>query len=181
MNTQPWEIFVVTGQKKEELAVELFAASARGIPPRPDFPFPEFWPETLQNRLQTHRFRRLAALGIDLGDREQIEAVHRRNFKFFDAPCVVFIGMEESLTAWSLFDLGLFVHGFLMALHAADLGGCPQAALAAYPALVRQKLGIAENIKIVLGVSLGYPDPQAPINNYKSQRINVNDFVRWHD
>jgi len=149
------------------------------MPPRPDFPFPALWPEALQNRLTNHRLKRFAALGIDANDHEQMQASYRRNFKFFDAPCGVFLGLDQSLTSWSMFDLGLFVHGLLMALHAEGLGGCPQAALAAYPDIVRKKLAIAENIKIVLGVSLGYPDHQAAINQYKTQRIDLLDFVRW--
>jgi nitroreductase len=180
MNTQPWEVFVVTGKKKEIISAELLKASERGEPPRPDFPFPKMWPEAPEKRSTTHRLRRFAALGIDPNDKEKIRLSYLRNFKFFDAPCGIFIGLDKSLTPWSMFDLGLFVHGFLMALHAEGLGGCPQAMLTAYPDIIRQHLLIDDNINIALGISLGYPDKDSPLNSYRSQRKEVNEFVHWH-
>ena len=179
MNSQPWEIFVVTGKKKEELAAELLKTSGQAEPPRPDFAFPKVWPEALEKRSTTHRLRRFAALGIDPNDKEKTRLSYLRNFNFFDAPCGVFIGLEKSLTTWSMFDLGLFVHGFLMALHAEGLGGCPQAMLVSYPDIIRKHLSIPDNINIAIGISLGYPDNNSPLNSYRSQRKEVNEFVRW--
>lgn len=180
MNTQPWEVFVVTGKKKDELSAELLKASERGETLRPDFPFPAIWPEALGTRSTTHRLRRFAALGIDPNDKEKIRLSYLRNFKFFDAPCGIFIGLDKSLTSWSMFDLGLFVHGFLMALHAEGLGGCPQAMLIAYPDIIRKHLIIADNINIAIGISLGYPDNNSPLNSYRSQRKEVDEFVHWY-
>jgi nitroreductase len=180
MNTQPWEVFVVTGEKKDGLSAALLKAAENNEPPRPDFPFPAIWPEEQTKRSTTHRLRRFEALGIDPNDKEKLRASYLRNFQFFDAPCGVFIGLDKSLNTWSIFDLGLFVHGFLMVLHANGLGGCPQAMLAAYPDIVRQQLEIAGNIKIAIGISLGYPDYNAVINKYNSQRIDINEFVHWY-
>ncbi|MGV8057478.1 MAG: nitroreductase [Smithellaceae bacterium] len=180
MNTQPWEVFVATGKKKEDLSSELLKTAEQGEPPQPDIAFPASWPEALEKRLTTHRLRRFEALGIDPNDKEKIRLSYLRNFKFFDAPCVVFIGLDKALTSWSMFDLGLFVHAFLMALHAEGLGGCPQAMLSIYPGILRKHLGIAGNIKIALGISLGYPDYDAAINKYKAQRMDITEFVHWY-
>jgi nitroreductase len=181
MNTQPWEVYVVTGKKKDKLSAELLKASEQREPPRPDFPFPTIWPEALETRSTTHRLRRFAALGVDPTDKEKIRLSYLRNFKFFDAPCGIFIGLDKSLTTWSMFDLGLFVHGLLMALHAEGLGGCPQAMLIAYPDIIRQHLLIAGNINIAIGISLGYPDKESPLNSYRSQRKEVDEFVHWDE
>jgi nitroreductase len=180
MNTQPWEIFAVTGKKKEALSAELLQTSEQGAQPRPDFPFPAVWPEKLEKRASTHRLRRFAALGIDPEDKTKLRASYLRNFQFFDAPWGIFVGLDKALTSWSMFDLGLFVHGFLMALHAEGLGGCPQAMLSAYPDIIRKHLGIGDNINIAIGISLGYPDYKAPINAYRSQRIEIAEFVHWY-
>jgi nitroreductase len=180
MNTQPWELFVVTGKTKDELSAELLKTSGQGEALRPDFPFPAAWPDALEKRGRTHRLDRFAALGIDPNDKEKLRASYLRNFQFFSAPCGVFIGLDKALTSWSMFDLGLFVHGFLLALHAEGLGGCPQAMLTAYPDIVRRHLGIAGNIKIALGISFGYPDFDAAINKYRSKRIDVTEFLHWY-
>lgn len=179
MDTQPWEVFVVTGRKKEELSAELLKTAGQNEPPRPDFTFPKVWPGALEERATTNRLRRFAALGIDPQDKEKIRAGYLRNFTFFDAPCCIFVGLDQSLLPWSMFDLGIFVHGFLMALHAEGLGGCPQALVTAYPDIIRRHLNIPDNIKIAVCISLGYPDPAATINQYRSLRKSVQDFVHW--
>jgi len=181
MNTQPWEVFVVMGKKQDELSAELLKLAREDQARRPDFPFPAAWPQAPEKRSTTHRLRRFEALGIDPNDQAKIRAGYLRNFEFFGAPCTAFVGLDKSLTAWSMFDLGLFVHGFLLALYAEGLGGCPQAMLTAYPDIVRKHLGISDNTKIALGISLGYPDKNAAVNKYRSQRMDAKEFVRWCD
>jgi nitroreductase len=181
MNTQPWEVSVVMGKKKEALGVELFSAAQEDQQRRPDFSFPTAWPQAPEKRSTTHRLRRFEALGIDPNDQVKIRAGYLRNFQFFGAPCAAFVSLDKSLTPWSMFDLGLFVHGFLLALHAEGLGGCPQAMLTAYPDIVRKHLGISDNTKIAIGISLGYPDNNSAANKYRSQRMDIKEFVHWYD
>lgn len=180
MNTQPWEVFVVAGEKKDALVKRLFEQGSSEIYPTPDFPFPKDWPEALERRSKEHRLRRYKTVGIDPEDKEAIHESDLKNFRFFDAPCVIFIGMERSLTSWSIFDLGLFVHGLLLGLDAQGLGSCPQARPVAYPEIVRRELGIPETISLVLAISIGYPDPEAPVNQYLSSRKDLSEFVRWY-
>ncbi len=113
MNTQPWEVFVVLGEKKKALGAELFSAAQEDRQKRPDFSFPTAWPQAPEKRSTTHRLRRFEALGIDPNDQVKIRAGYLRNFQFYGAPCVVFVGLDKSLTSWSMFDLGLFVQSFL--------------------------------------------------------------------
>ena len=181
MNTQPSEVFVVMGKKKEELCAALSEAAQEDEPKRPDFPLPAAWPEILEKRLSAHRRNRFAALGVDTSDQKKIQAGYLRNFQFYGAPCGVFVGLDKMLTSWSMFDLGIYVHGFLMALHAEGLGGCPQAMLTVYPDIIRKQLRISNSTLIAMGISVGYPDHDSPINSYRSQRKEVNEFVRWFD
>jgi len=180
MNTQPWEVFVVAGEKKDALAKILFEQALSEIDPSPDFPFPKEWPKALATRAKEHRLRRFKALGIDPEDSETVRESYMKNFRFFDAPCVIFVGMQRSLTSWSVFDLGLFVHGLLLGLEAQGLGGCPQAMPTAYPDLIRRELELPETICLALAISLGYPDSEAPVNKYHSTRRDLSEFVRWY-
>jgi nitroreductase len=179
-NTQPWEVFVVAGEKKDILAARLTEQASSGATTKPDFPFVETWPEALGRRAKEHMARRHEALGIDSADKDQIRQGYLRNFTFFDAPCAMFIGMDRTLTSWSLFDLGLFVHGLLLSLEAEGLGACPQAMPTAYPETMRTELEIPETICLVLAISAGYPDLEAPANQYRSVRRKIDEFVRWY-
>ena len=181
MNTQPWEVFVVTGEKKENLAKKLYEQVSSGAPLTPDMDFPKAWPEAHDERSKSHRMRRFKALGID-PDKEQDKVVagYRNNFKFFDAPCAIFIAMDKTLTPWSIFDCGAFVHGFLLAAHSEGLGACPQAMPTGYPDAIRAELGIPDNLAIILCIPLGYPDLEMPVNQYRSLRRDISEYIRWH-
>ncbi|MEE9610887.1 MAG: nitroreductase [Desulfatiglandales bacterium] len=179
-NTQPWEVFVVAGEKRDALAKKLFDQASSGTTPTPDFPFPKEWPEALAQRSEEHGLRRAKATGIDPEDKEELRKRYLKNFQFYDAPCAVLIGMDRNLTPWSVFDLGLFVHGLLLSLEAEGLGACPQAMPMAYPEIIRKELGIPDTICFILAIAVGYPDLESPVNQYHSYRKDTGEFVRWY-
>ena len=90
-----------------------------------------------------------------------------------------FLFMDSTLGPWSTLDMGLFTQTLVLAAHGVGLGTCLQASLANYPDAVRESLGLSKTRKLVLGISLGYPDPAAKLNTYQSTRMNVDDFVNW--
>jgi nitroreductase len=181
MNSQPWELFVVAGDKKAVLAKRLVEQAVSEVAPAPAVPFVKEWPKAVEQRVRKTRLERFKAVGIDPEDKEALRKSHLRNFRFFDAPCVIFVGMEKALTSWSVFDLGLFVHGLLLCLGAEGLGSCPQAMPTAYPDILREELDIPKTLCLVLAVSVGYPDLDAPINRYRTMRRDLNELVRWYD
>jgi len=179
-NSQPWEIFVVVGEKKESLAKRLLDAGTRGTATTPDLPDPKKWPDAISERMKKHFLLRWKATGVDPENEDQIRENLMSNLKLYDAPCVMFIGMDRALSSWSIFDLGIFTHSVLLGLENEGLGGCPQASVTRYADIIRNELKIPETISLVLAVSLGYPDSEAPANRYHSKRRNLREFVQWH-
>jgi hypothetical protein len=51
--------------------------------------------------------------------------------------------------------------------------------ITAYEDEIKDLLNIPENKNVVVGVALGYPDWDVPINQFKSQRDNLEKMVRW--
>lgn len=180
-NTQPWEVVVVMGEKKEELSKILLEMAKSDVTPNPDLPLPKVWPPELERRAKEHGANRFKALGIERENEQQRKEMRLLNLKFYGAPCVLFLFMDSTLTSWSVFDMGLFAQSIILAAHSFGLGSCLQASVANHPDSVREFLGIPGTKRLVLGISMGYPDPEAAINGYKSSRINLNKFVQWHD
>jgi nitroreductase len=178
-NTQPWEVAVVTGEKRDALSKILHELASSGVRANPDTPTPEHWPAELHGRAKEHGTRRFNALGVARDDAAARNELRLMNFKFFGAPCALFLFMDSTLGPWSTLDMGLFAQSLALAAHGVGLGTCMQASLANYPDAVRAFLGLPKTRKLVLGVSLGYPDPAAKLNNYQSTRMKVEDFVRW--
>jgi len=180
-NTQPWEVAVVSGNRKEELSTILHEMAKSDVTPNPDLPLPKVWPPALERRAKEHSAKRFSALGIERENKQQRKELRLLNFRFYGAPCVLFLFIDSTLTSWSIFDVGLFAQSLILAAHSFGLGSCLQASLASYPDAVREFLGIPRTNLLVLGISIGYPDLKAPINAYQSSRVSLNDFAQWHD
>ena len=179
-NTQPWEVAVVCGNKKEELSKILRKMAELDVTSSPDLPLPQVWPSELERRAKEHGARRFGALGIERENEQQRKELRLLNFEFYGAPCVLFLFMDSTLTSWSIFDMGLFAQSLILAAHSFGLGSCLQASIVSYPDAVREFLGISKTKLLVLGISMGYPDLEAAINTYRISRVSLNDFVRWY-
>ncbi len=180
-NTQPWEVVVVSGKRKEELSEILCGLVKTDVPSDPDLPKPKKWPPELDKRAKEHGARRFKALGIERENEQQRKNMRLQNFKFYGAPCAIFLFMDRTLTSWSIFDMGLFAQSIILAAHSFGLGTCLQAAVTDYPDIVRDFLSIPNTKQLMLGISIGYPDFEAPINTYRSTRMNPEDFIKWFE
>ncbi len=180
-NTQPWEVAVVSGKKKEELSRRLVELAKANAPARADIPSPKNWPAAHEERIRTHGSRRLSVLGVARDDEAGRERLRIMNYEFYGAPCVVFLFMDRSLGEWSTFDMGLFAQNLLLAAHSLGVGGCLQASVTHYAPEIRQFLGLPETKKLVIGIPLGYPDANARLNAYRSVKQRSEEFTSWHE
>jgi nitroreductase len=154
--------------------------AAQDVKASPDIPHPESWPSTNDARIKEHASLRCKAVGLDLTDSEQRKQAKLDNFRFFGAPTVIFLYQDSSLSDWSIFDMGLFCQTLMLAANSYGLGTVAQAFLTNYPQIVKNFLNIHHSKRIVLGISIGYPDPQHKANSYKSRRADFNEIVTFY-
>ena len=179
-NSQPWEVLLLSGERKEALSREMIRLLEAGAPNTPDLAAPDEWPPAEEAKINHLYQSRKEAMGIDLGDPEVIrKKAKKANYSFYGAPHAVYLFQEKTLSQWSLFDLGLFAQSLMLAAHAKGLGTVPQAFVTDYAREIKEFLGIPASKRLVLGLSLGYPNPAAPINQFRTDRSSVEDFVRW--
>lgn len=180
-NTQPWEVAIVTGKTRDLMSQKLMDAATNGVRGHSEVPYPKHWPESAAERSRTHNINRFAALGVARDDTETRETLRLRNFAFFGAPCAMFIFMDEEYGPWSTMDMGIFLQSIALAAVGFGLGTCFQASLSNYPEIVKDLLGVPQNKKLLVGLSIGHPDPEAPLNAYHSSRMPLDEFTTWHD
>jgi len=178
-NTQPWEVVVVSGKKKEELAGKLLELAKAKAPGRRDLPGPKGWPSAMEARSRDHGARRLTALGVARDDEQGREKLRLMNYEFYGAPCAVFLFMDGSLGEWSIFDMGLFTQNLMLAAHAFGVESCMQASVTEYAPEIKKILGIEGSKKLVIGLSMGYPDEKAKLNTYRSLKQKPDEFTKW--
>jgi nitroreductase len=178
-NSQPWEVIVLSGAKKEALSKKLVSLLEDGVSPSPDLPAPESWPKAEKGRIDQLYQQRFEASGIDLNDPKVIHQAKKVNFNFYGAPHAVFLFQDNSLSQWSLFDLGLFAQSLMLAAHAKGVGTVPQAFVTDYAGEVKEFLDISANKRLVLGISMGYPDLESPVNGLRTTRDKTENFLKF--
>lgn len=179
-NTQPWEISVVTGA-----ALDRFKKANRqhlldGVISGPDTPMPEAWPEPLKQRYGDVGKQVLTALEIPRGDKEARLRYAGDMFALFNAPSLLLFCVDKAIPReYAMLDTGAIMQTVCLLAHALGLGSCILAASVRYPALIREIIPIAETKAVIIGVALGYPDGEAPVNQFTRGRANLDAFTLW--
>jgi nitroreductase len=120
-------------------------------------------------------------MGIRREDKVARAAAVLRNFEFFGAPVVAFVCMHRDLGLTDAVGVGMYLQTLVLLLTARGLGTCVQVALSGYPEVVHEMLGISEDLSILCGVSIGYPDPDFPANRFRMDRQPVEQNVVFVD
>jgi len=179
-NTQPWQVAVVSGKQKQELQKCMEEAFQRGERELKDYNYyPEKWIPPYSGRRTSCGKQLYDSLHIERQDRQRRLEQWAANYRAFDAPVMLLFFIDSSLATGSYMDYGMFLQSLMLAALEEGLATCPQAALAEYPNLVRKTLGYPDNVLMVCGMALGYEDPEAPINQYRTPREDVTTFTRF--
>ena len=177
-NTQPWQLLVTRGAETEAFRQALLSEVQSGKP-GPDMDWPESYPDELGARRRTCGYALYNAVGIAREDREARARQSMRNFELFDAPHVAILHIPKVLGAYGALDAGGFLTAFLLAATAEGVGTIAQAAVAAYPDMIRSHFGLPEDRVILCAISFGYADESHPVNQYRTEREPVDEILTF--
>lgn len=178
-NLQPGSFVQVKGQVRASLSSALVNAWATGQAEAEDYDyFPNPMPMTLRRRQVAAAQALYGALGVSRDDRAGRDAQFERNFHFFDAPVALVVTLEHGFGSGGYMDLGMTLYGLMLAAQAQGLATCAIGAMASYPSLIRQHLGLANDSVIVCGMALGYADPSAPVNQTRTERCSLDSYFK---
>jgi nitroreductase len=174
-NVQPWHLVLVSGPARDRLAEALLEVAAVESPNVPVLP-----------EAFAHMRRDLGALvygsmGISRHDAEARRIAVLRNWEFFRAPLAGIVCMHRDLDFVDSVGVGMFLQTLLLALTARGLGSCVQVSIAGYPEIVREQLNISEDMRILSGLAIGYPDPAFAANDLRTPRNPVEQNVVFVD
>ncbi len=179
-NTQPWDIYVAAGEVLGGIRTEFLANLADTIPGATDLPLPQDWPTALKDRYTSLGKARYKLLSEELGRDTLAQIIQERNYRFFDAPAVVYLCMDRSLTPYSMFDLGAVSQSIMLAAQEYGVDSAPAIMLVLYPQIIRKTLAIPEDKAIVMGVALGFADADNIHNRYRSERRSVEETAKLY-
>ena len=184
-NTQPWEFAIVTGKKLEE--IRQVSVEKAEEEPNPDIPRPREFPEPYDTRRRVLGRKVLELKGISREDKEKRKRWLLQGLRLFEAPCVIYIYIDRSfylqgggLNIWPIFDCGLVAENIMLLATRYGLGTIPQIQAVVYPDVLRRMLGIPDSKLIVLGIAVGYPDRDDPVNQLRSEREPLDNVSTWY-
>jgi nitroreductase len=177
-NSQPWRVYILTGKAKRALGDAILQAhTANSVPPFS--PFPQPMPGDCGARVEDFGRRYYSALNIDRTDVAARARQTGRNFVFFDAPIGLIFTIHSALTKHSWLDFGLFLQTLILAAETRGLATCPQVSFVRFQTIIAEQLGLGPEELVTCGISLGYADVQASVNQLNMPREPLEGFARW--
>lgn len=182
-NTQCTDVLVVTGEALERVRSTLREQAESEAPPAPDLA-PASWPEPMRARMTTLFQTRVAFVaaeeakrGVEPADPPLPPMVVMAGL--FGAPVLLLLVMDKAVTApYGCFDAGLFAQTIALAAYNRGLGTCIMTSTVRFADALHRELPEAEGKAFIAAITLGHPDPDAPINGFPRQRVALDDFVR---
>ena len=176
INLQPWEFIVVTGEEKERLSRRLIKAYHEkqiACSPGNVKPLPKTYGKRGAKTLALMK-PFFEEMGIDSD-----QYINEGSCNFYGAPVAILLCLDDSFPNARMVDIGIALGYLVLTAHEFGLGTCPIGLITAYEDEIKDLLNIPENKNVVIGVALGYPDWDVPINRFQSQRDHLDKFVRW--
>jgi len=179
MNTQAWEFAVITGDLLEKIKDENVKLIESGTMPNPDVTPAAY--EGLYKKRQVDLAKQLyALLEITKEDKEKRMEWTKQGFRFFDAPAIIIAHSDKSLSeAHSMYDIGAVVHTISLVALSYGLGTCIQGQGIMFPEVIRKYTSIPESKRLIICITIGYPDMDFPANKLVTDRAPAKDVTQW--
>ena len=182
-NTQPWKVYVLTGNAKTELSRKINAAyddpTERATHTEEYAYYPTEWKSPFVDRRRKVGWDLYGLLDIAKTDKARMHAQHGRNYDFFGAPVGLMFTIDRIMRQGSWLDYGMFLQSIMIAARGRGLDTCPQAAFMQFHRIITEHLGAPENEQVVCGMALGYADPDAVENTLVTEREPMGSFARF--
>lgn len=178
-NTQPWHVHVASGDVATTIKQRLTDYIATGQMDM-DFPYSGKYDGQYKLRQYDAAAQLYTAMGVARDDKEGRQAAFLRNFSFFDAPHAAFLFLPEEFSMREAADLGMYAQNLMLALTAYGIASCPQTALGFHCGLIREVLGVPNNMKLLFGIAFGYEDTSVAANKARVGRASLSDAVTFH-
>ena len=181
MNTQPWNLYVVTGEPLDKIRQGNTERMLAGVKPQRDFPTKEAY-EGIHRERQVEIAKQLfAAMGIARDDKEMRQDWVMRGFRQFDAPVSIVLTYDKILepAAIGQFDLGAISYAICLAAWERGLGTVINGQGVMQTPVVREHAGIPETQSILTCIAMGYPNDEFSANKVKSTRAEEDTFVHF--
>lgn len=182
-NTQPWKVYVLTGQRKAQLTTAILAAHndpALAAQHTEEYAYyPNQWVSPFIDRRRKVGWDLYALLGLTRDNKAGMAAQHGKNYDFFGAPVGLIFTIDRVMEQGSWLDYGMFLQNIMVAARGRGLDTCPQAAFTQYHRIITEQLQLPDQETVVCGMALGYADHSKVENSLQTERMALQEFVKF--
>jgi nitroreductase len=142
----------------------------------------EVWPERLKARYAEIGKIMLTAMNVKRDDKDARQRLYEDMTLLFGAPCLIVACIPgDILVEYAMLDVGLILQTICLLAYDKGIGTCIMAMSIRNPSLLRRILSIPADRKIAMGIAMGYPDENYPLNNFERKRVDISEYVKWVD
>ena len=172
-NVQPWKVYVASGELKDKLKQKMVENVTSGVDANPDYPYRSTFENEYRKRQVDCAVALYSSMDIGRDDKEGRMRASLRNFEFFDAPYIAFIGMNPAFGTTVAIDVGMWAQTLMLTMVSFGLHSCPMGTMRNYPDLVREAFQVKDDTRILFGISFGYEDVKVAANNTRTSREEI--------
>jgi len=178
-NTQSWGFTIVSGNPLDLIKKESLQLFQQGVEPNPEIIMPSQWDEIQTARYQSVAKGMFDTLDIKRDEKEKRNYFYQQGMSFFGAPHMIYLHLHKGFNQYALLDGGLILQTIALLAVEEGLGTCFMAMAVTYPEVVRKHTRLSPDRTLVVGLAIGYPVSNHPLNLFRSQRGNPEEFIQW--
>lgn len=181
-NLQPWNIHVLRGDALKALTQDGVKRAQSGATEEPTH---RAYPSPLWEPQRSWRYK----LGEDMYAQLGIEKENKlgrlmwlmQNIKFFEAPVGLIITGDKRLEMPQYMDVGIYLQSVMLLAREEGLHTAAQGWWRQWPALLSDHINIPDHEEVLVGLSLGFGNPDAPVNHLRADRADMDTLVHFYD
>ena len=180
-NAQPWEFFVLTGEVLDKLHHTMVEKVPSGeiMKPRPDIEMFVKHAKGPYAKRQGKFFKQFLDLLEPEEGKTKMQKWLEQSVSDYGAPALIIIVADKSAGGWFIFDTGLITQTIALAAQEYGLGTRILGDVTAFPEEMRRIASIPESKRVIIGIAIGYPDWESPLNSLRTEREPVEKLVTW--
>lgn len=182
-NTQPWKVYVLQGERKQQLSSAIVAAHSDPELAQQHHEayayYPREWVSPYIDRRRKVGWDLYALLGLTRDNKAGMAEQHGKNYDFFGAPVGLIFTIDRIMEQGSWLDYGMFLQSIMVAARARGLDTCPQAAFTQYHRIIAEQLALPPSETVVCGMALGVADLSKIENSLVTERMALAEFVKF--
>jgi len=180
-NLQPGKLHVFTGEPLALLRAQLSDIAEAHPPEPPAYSyFPQPMSPTLKTRQREAGYALYQALNISRRDLAGRRRQFAANYRFFDAPVGIIVTIERNMGKGCFMDLGMMLMSFFLLAQSLGYHTCAIGALSHYAETLHKLLALPADERVVCGIALGRANPNAAVNQFRTQRQNIDDYAAFY-